>query len=52
MHNRGFVTPDDIRRVAQPVLNHRIILSPEKEMEGMTTPEVITDIINSIDVPR
>ena len=34
MRGREFVTPDDIRFVANPVLNHRIILSPEREMEG------------------
>jgi MoxR-like ATPase len=52
MNNRSFVTPDDIHRVAHPVLNHRIILSPEREMEGMNTSDVIQDIINSIEVPR
>lgn len=52
MNNRSFVTPDDIHRVAHPVLNHRIILSPEREMEGMNTSDVIRDIINSIEVPR
>lgn len=49
---RDFVTPDDIRDVSVPVLNHRLILSPEREMEGVTIDEVIKDIIESIEVPR
>lgn len=49
---RDFVTPDDIQQVAYPVLNHRIILTPEREMEGFTTKEVIKDIIEKIEVPR
>ncbi len=49
---RDFVVPDDIKFVAYPVLRHRIILSPEKEMEGITTDSVIKQIINSVDVPR
>jgi MoxR-like ATPase len=49
---RNFVTPDDIRFVCYPVLNHRIILTPEREMEGYTTKEVIDDILKKIEVPR
>ena len=49
---RDFVTPEDIKEVAIPVLNHRVILSPEREMEGMTTNEVITQIVESIEIPR
>lgn len=49
---RDFVTPDDIRQVAYPVLNHRIILTPEREMEGYTTREVVDDIIKKLEVPR
>jgi MoxR-like ATPase len=52
MNGRNFVTPDDIRFVAYPVLNHRIILSPEKEMEGIQAEDVINDIIQSIQIPR
>ena len=52
IHGRDFVTPDDIRYVAYPVLNHRIILTPEREMEGFTTRHVIDDIVSKIDVPR
>ena len=49
---RHFVTPDDIRYVCQPILNHRIMLTPEREMEGYTTREVIDDILKKIEVPR
>lgn len=52
IEGRAFVTPDDIRQVAFPVLNHRIILTPEREMEGFTTREVIDDIIKKLEVPR
>ena len=49
---RNFVTPDDIRYVSFPVLNHRVILTPEREMEGYTTREVLDDIVKKIEVPR
>jgi len=52
MNGRDFVTPDDIKRSLAPVLRHRVILSPEREMEGMT-PETVIDIIaQSIEIPR
>src|SRR5436189_4863063 len=49
---RDFVTPDDIVEVFGPVLRHRIILSPDKEMEGVTEDEVIRQIVNGMDIPR
>ena len=52
MRGRDFVTPDDIQFVAYPVLNHRIILTPEREMEGYDAQDVIKDIIKKIEVPR
>jgi MoxR-like ATPase len=52
MRGRDFVTPDDIIYVTPAVLRHRIVLTPEKEMEGASTDEVITQIIQSIEVPR
>lgn len=52
INGRDFVTPDDIRFVAEPVLNHRIILSPEREMEGVEVEDVINDIVKKIEVPR
>lgn len=52
INGRDFVTPDDIRFVAYPVLNHRIILTPEREMEGTETIDVVNDLISKIEVPR
>lgn len=52
MKGRDFVTPDDIKFVATAVLKHRIMLTPEKEMEGISTSEVIKQIIEQIEIPR
>lgn len=52
INGRDFVTPDDIQFVCYPVLNHRIILAPEREMEGVEVESVIKDILNKIEVPR
>jgi len=52
IRGRNFVTPDDIQHVCGPVLNHRIILTPEKEMSGGTRTEVIKEILKDIEVPR
>jgi len=52
IHGRDFVTPEDILEVVPPVLRHRIILSPDKEMEGITEDEVIRQIIQGMEVPR
>lgn len=49
---RDFVTPEDIRFVALPTLRHRIILSPEKEMEGGSPNEIIQQILQLVEVPR
>lgn len=52
INGRDFVTPDDIQAVAYPVLNHRIILNPDREMEGYETKDVIDAIFHQIEVPR
>jgi MoxR-like ATPase len=52
IRGRDFVTPDDIQKITYPVLNHRIILIPEREIEGIDTTDVISDIIKKIEVPR
>jgi len=49
---RDFVTPDDIKSMAVPVLEHRLILRPEYEIEGLTVREVIENILKDIAVPR
>ena len=52
MAGRDFVTPEDILGVVTPVLRHRIILAPDKEMEGISEDDVIKQIIQGMDVPR
>lgn len=49
---RSFVTPDDILYVIKPILRHRIILTPEREMEGTTANEIIDHLTRSIEIPR
>ena len=49
---RGFVTPDDVKAVAMPVLSHRILLRPEAQLQGRTAEEVIIRAIQSVPVPR
>lgn len=49
---RGFVTPDDVKGVAIPVLRHRIILSPELELEGQSPDAVLASLIERVDAPR
>ncbi len=52
MNGRSFVAPDDIRYVTYPVLNHRLILTPESEMEGVEIKSVVEDILKTVEVPR
>jgi MoxR-like ATPase len=52
IRGRDFITPEDIIEVTPHVLRHRIILAPEKEMEGVTADELIEKIIKTIDIPR
>jgi MoxR-like ATPase len=52
MQGRDFVTPEDIVAAIPPVLRHRIILTPEKEMEGVTPDEVIGQLVESTEIPR
>ena len=49
---RDFVTPEDIKQAAYPVLGHRVILAPEKEMEGIRSEQIIQQIIESVAIPR
>jgi MoxR-like ATPase len=49
---RDFVTPDDIKQMANPVLEHRLVLRPEYEIEGLTPLEVTERILSEIEVPR
>lgn len=52
MAGRDFVTPDDVIKVLYPVLCHRVILTPEKEMEGSTPKEIIDELMKKVEVPR
>ncbi|HVW94612.1 MAG TPA: MoxR family ATPase [Mucilaginibacter sp.] len=52
INGRDFVTPDDVALVTPPVLRHRIMLTPDREMEGITPDDIITQIIQKIEVPR
>ena len=52
LRGRDFVSPDDIKYVSAPVLRHRIVLTPEKEMEGVTCDAVIQQLIDKIEIPR
>jgi MoxR-like ATPase len=52
MRGRDFVTPEDIQTVTYPVLNHRIILTPEREIEGLSPEDIISEILQQIEVPR
>ncbi len=52
LSGRDFVTPDDIKSMAAPVLDHRLILRPEFEIEGLSVSEVIQQILQGVAVPR
>ena len=52
IRGRDFVTPEDIKEVSYAVLRHRIAVSPEREMEGLSTDEVIRQILEGIEIPR
>lgn len=52
LRGRGFVTPDDIRYLAGPVLKHRLLLSPDAELDGATPADVLREVIHSVEVPR
>ncbi|WP_126245863.1 AAA family ATPase [Chitinophaga rhizosphaerae] len=52
MNGRDFVTPDDVVYILPHVLRHRIILTPEREMEGISPDEVIAEILKAVEVPR
>ena len=52
LSGRDFVSPDDVRAVASPVLEHRILLRPESELEGVRIAEVLDRILHEVPVPR
>lgn len=52
IRGRDFVTPEDIKDAAIPVLQHRVIVTPEREMEGITSTEIIKQILETVEIPR
>lgn len=52
LRGRDFVTPDDIKDAAIPVLRHRVMVAPEREMEGLTSEQIIKQIIDTVEIPR
>jgi len=52
LSGRDFVTPDDVKRVTLPALRHRITLTPDMEIEGRRTDEVLSGILESVEAPR
>lgn len=52
LRGRDFVTPEDIKDAAVPVLQHRVMVTPEREMEGITSTEIIRQIIDTVEIPR
>ncbi|MFN7161734.1 MAG: AAA family ATPase, partial [Fimbriimonadales bacterium] len=52
IRGRGFVTPDDVKQMALPVLRHRLILKPEAEVEGLNTDRILMSLLEAIPVPR
>lgn len=49
---RDYVTPDDVKNIALPALRHRIEVSPELEMEGHTSDQILTNLVNQVETPR
>jgi MoxR-like ATPase len=50
-HGRDYVSPDDVKTILAPVLNHRLIIRPEAQMSGVTVDEVLTQVVDSVRVP-
>ncbi|MFV0188148.1 MoxR family ATPase [Empedobacter falsenii] len=52
VNGRDFVIPEDIKQIAHIILGHRVVMVPEKEMEGFTTEHIIQQIIDRVEIPR
>mgnify|MGYP001355544572 CR=1 FL=1 len=52
LHGKTYVTPDEVREMAMPVLRHRIRLTPEAEIEGLTADACIDSLMRQVAVPR
>ncbi len=51
LRGRDYATPDDVKTVVPPVLNHRLLLSPDARLRGRTTPSILNEILESLRVP-
>jgi MoxR-like ATPase len=52
MNGKDFITPDDVKHVIYSALRHRVLLTPEKEMEGRAPDDIIKTILERVEVPR
>ncbi len=52
INDQGFVTPDNVKAVARPLLRHRLLLKPEAEIEGVSVDQVIQGLLNQVSIPR
>jgi MoxR-like ATPase len=52
MAGRDFLLPDDVKAAALPVLRHRIILKPEADLEGLTSDQVIQQVLAAVEIPK
>ena len=52
MHGRDYVTPDDVKALAEPVLAHRLLLTPEADLQGISPNRVVADVLDTVPVPR
>lgn len=52
LHGRDFITPDDVKGVTTPVLRHRLLLSADMEIEGITQDQILNEILQQVDAPR
>ena len=52
LEGRGFIVPDDLKAVAPPALRHRILLTPEAELEGQSPDAVISAVLAHVEAPR
>ncbi|GAB4036865.1 AAA family ATPase [Spirosoma jeollabukense] len=52
LRGRDFITPEDVQELAAPVLRHRVLLTPEREMEGSTADDIVAQLVQKVEVPR
>jgi MoxR-like ATPase len=52
LEGRGYVLPDDVKRLARPVLRHRLMLRPEAELDGLTPDLVVERLLGTVELPR